>query len=247
MSRQNFARFNLIFCFCLLGVLSGTSCKSREDRKDESGSSVKGVISQSPPGGTLMGRSFANYDCSKFKEAVWYRMSRPVGAMIWHQYIGLRLTESSAVQSEGQIPERNEFQTSGLSNSSDLENLTSWWNEKGESNRFAHMISSKKYAVCSDFLAAVKRINQSMASSSYQNVGIRVLAMVVAPVPVLGGRPCAKQAQTATETWLTSGGQGATGDFCDDCTEVIPGARWSEDSVDWDESAFRKAETSDRK
>jgi hypothetical protein len=210
-------------------------------------SAVKGAISQSPPGGTLMNRSFENYDCSKFKEAIWYRMSRPVGAMIWHQYIGLRLTEYTGSPEGGKSTDRNEFQTSGLSNSSDLENLTSWWNERGESNRFAHMISSKKYLKCLDFLAAVKRINQSMAQSNYQNVGIRILAMVVAPVPVLGGRPCAKQAQTATETWLTSGGQGISGQFCDDCTEVIPGARWSEDSVDWDDSAFSNAETSDTK
>lgn len=229
----------------LLLTFVGLSCRHSPTALDDS-AEVKGTVTQSPPGGTLISRNFSDFDCSQFKVATWYRLSRPVGAMIWHQYIGLRITSRAAA---GNTPDnlRNEFQTSGLSNSSDLENMISWWNAKGESNKFAHMIASKKYTNCADFLAAVKRINKAMSESNYQNAGIRVLAMAATPVPVLGGRPCAREAQAATETWLTSSDPAKASEYCDDCTEVIPGANWTINSVTWEDSAFAKALSSDSK
>ena len=229
-----------------LVLLASVSCKTTNQRTAED-SSFKGSVAQSPPGGTLAKKNFDNYDCKQFKEAVWYRLSRPVGMLIWHQYIGLRLTEQVSANPQAPATTSNRFFTSGLSDPSDNDNINSWWREKGESNKYAHMISSKRYTDCAAFLAAVKRINKAMASSNYQSVGIRVLAMVAAPVPVLGGRPCAKLADSATDTWLSAAEKDSAPDFCDDCTEVISDSRWSKVSVDWEESALPGAIDSNRK
>jgi hypothetical protein len=229
-----------------LVLLVSVGCKSTNRRTSEE-SSFKGSVAQSPPGGTLVKQNFDNYDCKQFKEAVWYRLSRPVGMLIWHQYIGLRLTEQVSANPQEPATASNRFFTSGLSDPSDNANINSWWRERGESNKYAHMISSKRYTDCAAFLAAVKRINNAMASSNYQSGGIRVLAMVVAPVPVLGGRPCAKLAASATGTWLSAAEKDSAPDFCDHCTEVISDSSWSKDSVDWDESALEGASDSNRK
>lgn len=216
--------------------LSIAACKTRSDGTEHM-SSPSGIISQSPPGGTLAKRELESFDCQGFHEAVWYRMSKPVGAMIWHQYLGLRITFSTK---DGL---QHEFETSGLSDPSDLGNFKSWWSARGESNKFAHMISSKKYQDCAQFLASARRINKAMAESRYQSVGIRVLSMIIAPVPVLGGRPCARAASTGESVWLVSNQQGneQTESSCDDCTVEFPGAKWTTNSVDWDETAFRDA------
>lgn len=228
--------FSIIAIFVLLQALS--SCKPRTTALPDD-SQVKGVISQSPPGGTLAKRDLHNFDCDGFKEAVWYRMSKPVGAFIWHQYIGLRMTFNH-VDRTGTVGLTHEFETSGLSDPSDLGNFKSWWQTKGESNKFAHMISSKRYTNCKTFLASAGRVNAAMASSRYQSVGIRVISMVIAPVPVLGGRPCAREAQSGTEAWLT-GKDTDSAEYCDNCTEVMPGATWSKTSVDWEDTAFKDA------
>lgn len=216
----------------IISLQSLVSCKARISEAGDA-SEAKGVISQSPPGGTLAKRELKDFDCDGFKEAVWYRMSKPVGAFIWHQYIGLRMTFAKT-GSNGLV---HEFETSGLSDPSDMGNFKSWWDAKGESNKFAHMISSKHYTSCQAFLASARRVNAAMASSRYQNAGIRVISMVIAPVPVLGGRPCAREAKNGSQVWL-AGQETDAPEFCDNCTEVIPDATWSKNSVDWEDTAF---------
>jgi hypothetical protein len=228
--------------FTLLVMLSPGCKTSSPSAKTDS--EVKGFIAQSPSGGTLLKRDLTDFDCKSFKEAHWYRMSKPVAKVIWHQYLGLRISFYDKSSPNGV---RDEFETSGLSDPSDLGNLTAWWSLKGSSNKHAHMISSKRYQDCSSFLASVKRVNDAMRTSSYQNAGIRVIAMVIAPVPVLGGRPCAREAQAGSEAWLALDQGHSNTDSCDRCTEVIPGAKWSKSSVELTDDAFTDAETRDLK
>lgn len=228
-------RFQLMV-LCLTSVAFFPSCKTR------SPSEIKGSVVQSPPGGTLAKRDLSNFDCTHFKSAHWYLLSKPVAAVIWHQYLGVRITYSEKDPSETS-KFRYEFETSGLSDPTDLENLKSWWQSPGSNNKFAHMISAKTYDSCEAFLASAKRVNEAMATSRYQSAGVRVISMVIAPVPVVGGRPCARQAQTGAETWLSANSPKQ----CSVRTEVIPEAKWSKTSVDWTEDAFPGSKTSDTK
>jgi hypothetical protein len=225
------------FLSILLLVVGLAACGSTQSNQVEAGSKLSGSISQDPPGGTLIQRDWKKFNCDQFESATWYRLSRPVGAMIWHQYIGIRIHLKNG---------ENNFETSGLSNVNDRQNLIQWYHGKGTSNRHAHMISAKRYDNCRQFLKSVRRINTAMKESSYQNVGIRVLALVATPIPVLGGRPCANEAAAVESLWLTSPTEEPI-DYCDDCTISMPNARWSRTSVDWNDAAFSDAELRHRK
>lgn len=232
----------LTFKMIFVGILS---CQKSQTVNQVSANSVlQGSVSQSPPGGTLLKRDFSQFDCTSFHEAVWFRLSKPVGAMIWHQYIGLRITTKGSNTTGPTDKVYHEFQTSGLSDPSDLENLKSWWKTPGAKNDVAHLLDSKRYRSCESFLDSVNRINKAMRTSQYQYAGVRIIAMVIAPVPVLGGRPCAREAQAGTETWLSSDTSKQANATCDFKTVIIPDAKWSKTSVDWDDSAFNDAETS---